>query len=132
MPGEGPTSNSIKTQLAGRVSVALQDVQLELRATARAMDFFAGYNLGASIEDRLDEIGKAPDDLMTTSIDLSIGKGHTDRHGRLTAIARLIALREQGLAAIEAARNIREIIKAETSDEDLQETTDPGVYRVDN
>jgi len=128
MPSEGPKNFLTEPQL--RIASALEDVQLELLAGAGNLDFYAGYNLAASIEERLDQIGLIDAEqvgALQDVEDVEYAYKRVDRYGRATELDRLIQLRNKALAAIEAARNIETLRQEDRAPQEVSETSDSDV-----
>lgn len=93
---------------AVRADYALQEVLDYIKAQAYTNDFFLGYSIIEAIQDRIDTIGSLPaaEDLYNKQTTKGKSRQLTrSPYGSPTKQASLLALKERGLAAIQAAKN---------------------------
>ena len=110
---------------AARADLTLQDVLAFIRERAFTHDFFLGYSLLEAVQDRIDTIGSldAAEDLYNKKTSESTSKQQARTPSGLpTKQASLLALKERGLAAIAAARNVELSFSVEPID-DVDEPT---------
>ena len=107
MSEENPKS-ALPSDRSFSIAAALEDVGVELLAGAGNLDFYAGYNLAASIDERLDEIGilDSSEPTAQSTDDGQYVYARVNRDGRATAMNRLVLLRAKALDAIAAAKDI--------------------------
>lgn len=122
-------SNTVDPEAQLRVSLILDQIVGEILTEARSLDYALSTNLEASIDARLDQIGSLTDAEDMYSTNVGQGRLQRDRYGRPTLLANLIDIKERGLAAISAARDLKSLVQAEDPTDELEDSSDPNIVR---
>ncbi len=112
--GPDETLKMVEQVRAARVDIALQEVVTFIIERAGTNDFYLGYSLLEAMQDRIDTIGsldEAEDLYKQETSDGASRLLRRTRSGAPTKQAELLALKEKGLKAIQAARNIVQVVE---------------------
>jgi len=130
-PNENAKSNkhTLIKETYRQIKTEIDEIQEELLIEAGALDFYLGYGLDASINDRLDEIGDI--DAASQQFTENVGAERLQRtkNGQPTEVARLLSLKERALAALQAAKELPRDTEDGQETTDFVETTDTNTLR---